>query len=70
MSTALHDSRYSWTRLGITLLIATIGNVGMWAIVVILPAVQAEFAVDRADASLYVDDGWLCAWQLLDWTGG
>ncbi len=46
------DSRYSWTRLGITLAIAVIGNVGMWAIIVIMPAVQAEFGVDRADASL------------------
>ncbi len=33
-------------------MIATIGNAGMWAIIVIMPAVQAEFAVDRADASL------------------
>ena len=48
----VHDSRYSWTRLGITLAIAMIANVGMWAIIVIMPAVQAEFGVDRADASL------------------
>ena len=46
------DSRYSWVRLGITLLIATVGNVGMWAIIVIMPAVQAEFGIDRAGASL------------------
>lgn len=46
------DSRASWTRLGLSLLVSLIGNVGMWAIIVILPAVQAEFAVDRADASL------------------
>ncbi len=45
------DSRYSWVRLGITLLIATVGNVGMWAIIVIMPAVQAEFGIDRAGAS-------------------
>jgi MFS family permease len=45
------DSRYSWFRLGITLLIATVGNVGMWAIIVIMPAVQAEFGIDRAGAS-------------------
>jgi len=30
----------------------TIGSVGMYSVVVILPAVQAEFAVARADASL------------------
>ena len=46
------DSRYSWIRLAITLLTATIGNVGMWAIIVIMPAVQNEFGVDRADASM------------------
>ena len=46
------DSRYAWTRLAISLAIATIGNVGMWAIIVIMPAVQAEFGIDRADASL------------------
>ncbi|MEX3010983.1 MFS transporter [Hoeflea sp. TYP-13] len=46
------DSFYSWKRLAITLLIATVANVGMWAIVVIMPAVQSEFGIDRADASL------------------
>ena len=29
-----------------------VGNVGMWAIIVVMPAVQADFGVDRADASL------------------
>ncbi|MBD3679797.1 MAG: MFS transporter [Rhodobacteraceae bacterium] len=48
----LHDSRYSWTRLGVSLLIAVVGNVGMWAIVVIMPAVQADFGVDRAGVSM------------------
>ncbi len=46
------DSRYSWARLAVTLAIATIGNVGMWSVVVIMPAVQAEFDVSRADVSL------------------
>jgi MFS family permease len=46
------DSRASWARLGLSLMISLIGNVGMWAIIVILPAVQAEFGVDRADASI------------------
>jgi MFS family permease len=46
------DSRTSWTRLAVSILIATIGNVGMWAVVVVLPAVQAEFGVERADASI------------------
>ncbi|MGO8915224.1 MAG: MFS transporter [Stellaceae bacterium] len=46
------DSRYAWLRLGITLLLSTIGGVGMWSVVVALPAIQAEFGVDRAQASL------------------
>ncbi len=46
------DGRYSWLRLLITLAIATVGNVGMWSIIVILPAVQAEFGTARGDASL------------------
>ena len=48
----IFDSRYSWTRLAISLAIATVGNVGMWAIIVVMPAMQAEFGVARADASL------------------
>ncbi|MGX5847509.1 MFS transporter [Mesorhizobium sp. PL10] len=39
-------------RLAISMLLATIGAVGMWAVVVVLPAVQAEFGVDRAAASM------------------
>lgn len=49
---SLIDSRYAWTRLALSTLLATIGGVGMWAVVVVLPQVQAEFAVDRANASL------------------
>ena len=50
--TSLLDSGYSWIRLGITLAIAVMGNVGIWAIIVIMPSVQSEFGIDRADASL------------------
>ncbi|MGR3502019.1 MFS transporter [Pseudaestuariivita sp.] len=46
------DSRYAWTRLAITLAIASVINVGMWAIIMVLPAVQAEFDVSRSEASL------------------
>jgi MFS family permease len=49
---ALHDTRYSWIRLAITLLIACIGNVGMWAVIVVMPSMQAEFGIDRATASV------------------
>jgi len=46
------DSRYAWTRLGATLALMTIGSAGMYVVSVVLPAVQAEFGVARADASL------------------
>lgn len=46
------DSRYSWLRLCITMLVAVIANAGMWAIIVIMPAVEAEFGTSRAEASL------------------
>jgi MFS family permease len=46
------DSGYAWFRLLSAALIGTIGNVGMWSVVVVLPAVQAEFGVDRASAAL------------------
>jgi MFS family permease len=46
------DSRYSWTRLTLSVLAATVSSVGMWSIMVALPAVQAEFGVARADATL------------------
>jgi len=45
------DSPQSWRRLALALVLSTIGGVGMWSVVVALPAVQAEFAVARADAS-------------------
>ena len=48
----LHDTRYSWLRLCVTLLVACVGNVGMWAVIVILPDMQAEFGIDRGIASL------------------
>ena len=46
------DSAYAWMRLAVTLLMSTIGGVGMWSVVVALPTVQAEFGVARSAASL------------------
>ena len=46
------DSRYAMLRLGLTLLVMTVGSSGMYVVSVMLPAVQAEFGVARADASL------------------
>jgi MFS family permease len=46
------ESAYAWWRLLVSLLLMTIGGAGMYAVTVVLPRVQADFAVDRADASL------------------
>jgi len=46
------DGPYAWTRLALSLVVATVGGSGMWAVIVVLPAVQSEFGVARADASL------------------
>ena len=51
-ATSQVDSPYAWLRLCLSMLISTIGGVGMWSFVVALPTVQADFAVARADASL------------------
>ncbi len=48
----LVESRYAWARLCTALALMTIGGSGMYAITVVLPRVQADFGVDRADASL------------------
>jgi MFS family permease len=51
-NTATPDSPQAWQRLAIVLALMTIGSGAMYVIAVVLPAVQAEFGVARADASL------------------
>ena len=46
------DSRYAWGRLAASLALSTIGGVGLWAAVVVLPTIEAEFAVGRGGASV------------------
>ena len=52
------ESAYAWTRLCAALVLSGIGGVGMWSVIVALPAVQAEFGVARsaAVAALHHDD--------------
>jgi MFS family permease len=51
-ATGVAESSYAWIRLWTALLAGAIGSVGMWSVVVILPAVQTDFGVLRADATL------------------
>jgi MFS family permease len=46
------DGAYAWVRLAASVLLCTIGGVAMWSVVVTLPAIQAEFGVDRGSAAL------------------
>jgi MFS family permease len=46
------DSGQAWVRLALALLIGSIGSVGMWSVVVVLPVVQAEFGATRGAVSL------------------
>lgn len=46
------DSAAAWWRLVACLVYATIGGVGLWSMVVSLPAIEAEFGVDRGSASI------------------
>jgi MFS family permease len=50
--TTMVESPYRWFRLTISLFLSTIAGIGMWSAVVALPAVQADFGIDRATASL------------------
>ncbi|MGH8714702.1 MAG: MFS transporter [Casimicrobiaceae bacterium] len=45
-------SAHAWARLAVALALMTIGGASMYVVVVVLPAVQTEFGVARAAASL------------------
>ena len=47
----LIDGSYAWRRLLASVIISTMGGIGMWALAVAMPAVQADLGVTRADIS-------------------
>lgn len=49
---SLIDSRYAAWRLLVTVALVTLGNASMYVVSVVLPTVQREFGVSRADAAL------------------
>lgn len=70
------DGPYAWMRLAASMVLGTVGGVGIWSVVVVLPAVQAEFGADRGSASLAYTmvmlgyaAGNLCVGRLLDRIG-
>jgi MFS family permease len=46
------ETSYSWIRLIVSITLSTLGCVGLWSSAVALPAVQMDFGVHRAGASL------------------
>jgi MFS family permease len=46
------ENSYCWIRLAVSIALSTLGCVGMWSLVVALPAVQADFNAPRAEAAL------------------
>jgi hypothetical protein len=46
------DGGYAFTRLALSLMLATLIGVGMWAVIVVLPPAQIDFGVDRSAAAL------------------
>ena len=51
-SVAAVESRYAWCRLIASVLLMALGGAGMYTASVVIPVVQTEFGVSRADASL------------------
>src|SRR6185295_7158287 len=49
---SLIDSPTAWLRLGVAVLLSTLGGVGMWSYMVALPAIQSDFGIGRGEASL------------------
>ena len=47
----LVDGRAAWLRLTLCIIAGTVINIGMWAAILVLPNIQSDFGIDRADAS-------------------
>ena len=47
-----YDSTHSWFRAFLLFILAVIGTVGMWSVVVFIPEIEKEFKVDRGTSSL------------------
>ena len=48
----ISDSKSAWFRATILFILALIGTVGMWSVVVFIPDIEREFNLDRGTSSL------------------
>lgn len=46
------DGAVAWRRLAASVSLSTVGGVGIWSSVVVLPSIEVEFGLDRGGASL------------------
>ena len=46
------DSKSAWFRVIILFILAFVGTVGMWSVVVFIPDIEKEFGLDRGTSSL------------------
>ena len=46
------DSRLAWIRLSLVFVICAIGFIGMWSVVMIMPAVEQEFSTNRSSSTI------------------
>jgi hypothetical protein len=66
------DSPYAWWRLAAAMTLSAFGAVGMWGVVMVFPALQAEFGASRAEVSFSYTTTMLGGWMggaLFDLTG-
>ena len=48
----IRDSLYSWLRLAVSMVIGLVASASMWAVVVIMPSVELELSLTRAETSM------------------
>lgn len=49
---AILDSRYSFVRLALSVLVSSVGNASLWAVVLAMPGIETDFDIHRSSASL------------------
>ena len=46
------DSKLAWIRLSLVFLLCALGFIGMWSVVMIMPAVEQEFNINRSSSTI------------------
>ena len=46
------DSKLAWIRLSLVFVVCAIGFIGMWSVVMIMPAIEQEFDINRSSSTI------------------